>query len=298
VGRRRVLVLLVAVLAAAAGRAGAAAPPPGQIRIITNLGVTDRQHVVTRVFHLKRTDYAALEFYVSGMVPGSRAAWGKLANIYRTGHFWNYVIINNQFVRRINDQVSSERSTRVRFLLTPGTLRAGLNIITFTAERPYAGDFDDYDVADVRLVGRYQPDRARVAPPPSFLVKPRLVEPEITAPRPPPTVVRRLKKRLARLGPAVAFVGRWRYTVIRAKDKAVLWEGPLIIAPGRDRNLLLKFGTADPFPAQVVGEHLVRFVSPQGARVEWRLHPLAPVFVGTYRYPDGRHGLVRGERQD
>ncbi len=295
---RLVLVLvLAAALPGAAGRAGAA-PPPDQIRIVRNLGLTDRQHVVTRVFHLTRTDYAALEFHVSGMVPGSRAAWGKLANIYRTGHFWNYVIINNRFVRRINDQVSSERSTRVRFLLPPGTLRPGLNIITFTAERPYAGDFDDYDVADVRLVGRFHPARARVAPPPSPQVKPQPVEPEISVPRPPPTVARRLKKRLARLGPAAAFIGRWRYTVIRAKDKAVLWEGPLVIAPGPDRNLLLKFGTADPFPAQVIGERLVRFVTPSGARVEWRKHPLAPVFVGTYRFPDGRHGLVRGERQD
>jgi hypothetical protein len=295
--RRPALLLVLAVLAGAPGWA-AAAPPPDQIRIIKNLGVTDRHHVVTRIFRLKRTDYAAIEFFVSGMVPGARSAWGKLANIYRTGYFWNYVVINNRFVRRINDHVRSEGSNRVRLLLPPGTLRPGLNIITFTSERPYQADFDDYDVADVRLLGRYKSDRARVAPPPSPLVKILPVEPEPAAPRPPPAVVKRIRKSLAKLGPAVAFIGRWRYTVVRARDKAVIWEGTLLVAPGRGRNLLIKFGNDKPFPATVFGDRLVRFVTPSGARVEWRKHPQAPIFVGTYRYPDGRHGLVRGERPD
>jgi len=218
--------IIIAAIVCLVSGAGAASDAPS-LRIIKNLGLTDRHHVISRVFRLTRTDYAALEFYVQGMIPGAPSAWGKLATIYRNGHFWNYVIINNRFVRRINDQVASERSSRVRLLLPAGVLRKGLNIITFTSERPYKGDFDDYDVADVRLLGR-MPATAQVptaGPRPDLMVKPRPVRPEPgTPPSPaPPSAPSAPRATRPPRGPATAssrlaapFLGQWRYTVLRS----------------------------------------------------------------------------------
>ncbi|MBU1741251.1 MAG: hypothetical protein KKC37_06865, partial [Proteobacteria bacterium] len=136
-------------------------------------------------------------------------------------------------------------------------------------------------------------------PRPDLTVKPRPVDPgPKTSPPPPPPPRPPSGPRLAHSGHGAPFLGRWRYTVLRPRDKAIVWEGRLVVRPGPGRTILIRFAGQKPFPAQVAGQGLVRFVTPSGARVEWTKHPLVPVFVGTYRYPDGRSGLVRGERPD
>ena len=249
-------------------------------RIVGNLGVTDKHHVVSRAFVLKSAGYRTLELTVEGMVPGGASAYGKLAEVYRNGYFWNYVIINSRFVKRLNDFVNTKKPTRIRLVIPEGVLKTGVNIITFTSERPYKRDFDDYDVVDVRLIKGL----------------PKSLTPSVTTRlpsglRPKGPIPIKKKKRPG------GFIGRWNYSVIRLRPKRVVWEGRVTVAPGSRKGLLsISFAGKKPIPARKDRPRLVLFETPSGAKVVWILHPSGRVFVGHVRYPDGQKALARGLR--